>query len=427
MSKRQVKRSANHNLISLFSGAMGLDLGLESEGFQVAGAVELNTAAVRTIKANRPELPVIKEDIEQVSATDLLKKFSLRKKEVTLISGGPCCQAFSTVGKRHSLSDPRGSLFRHYCRVVSNIRPRFFVMENVKGILSAAIKHRPLDQRGAGHPPLTKEELLGSAFDLILHELSALNYYVVYGLLNSADFGVPQKRWRVFFIGSRDGESISLPTPTHRDPATNGTSDLLDWVTLREVLKSVSAEQWTPFTPERLGLLRLLKAGQNWRDLPPSLHRKALGAAYDSWGGRVGFCRRLAWNEPTPTLTTAPDGRATTLCHPEQDRPLSVEEYAALQQFPPSWKFEGSVNQQYVQIGNAVPLGLGAAIGRMLKKAIADTNETNPRLRGKVICGDPLLQERLKHRKKTKLHPPRLRKVADDKRNREWLSASASL
>ncbi|HZU32261.1 MAG TPA: DNA cytosine methyltransferase [Candidatus Angelobacter sp.] len=418
-----------HFSISLFSGALGLDLGLEAAGLRLRLALEKDRAAVETIRLNRRDLPVINRSITEVSAQEILTVSGLKPEEVTLISAGPCCQSFSTAGKRHSVNDPRGDLFFDFCRIVRELRPRFFVMENVKGMLSAAVRHRRLNERGAGFPPLTKEEQLGSGLDLIREKLGELNYYVIFGLLNAADFGVPQKRWRVFFIGSRDGEDLYLPSATHCDPEFCPQTHLLPWQTLKSALHGIKSLQWCDFTEERRNLLSKLKAGQNWRDLPPRLHRKALGAAADSWGGRVGFCRRLSWNEPAPTLTTAPDGRATTLCHPSKLRPLSVEEYAALQTFPQSWKFFGSTRQQYMQIGNAVPVQLSAAVGRSIMKTLKLTEvnglPTDAEVRkGKVICADPELDVRLKNRKLTQLHPPRLRKIKDPDQARQWLRES---
>lgn len=419
-------------IISLFSGALGLDLGLERAGFRLSLALEINEAAINTIKLNRPTLPLITRTIKRTSTKEILSKAGLKPGDVTIVSAGPCCQSFSTAGKRLSVSDTEagGTLFRSFCRIVLEARPRFFVMENVKGVLSAAVKHRPLDKRGAGFPPLTKQELLGSALKLILRELARLDYYVVFGLLNAADYGVPQKRWRVIFIGSRDGEDIWLPPPTHRDPSSDKPDRLSRWVTLRQGLDGVRPKDWYEFSEERLKFLRRLEPGQNWRDLPRKLQSRALGAAFRSWGGRTGFCRRLSWDDPCPTLTTAPDGRATTLCHPTEDRPLSVEEYAELQQFPRKWRFSGSVRQKYIQIGNAVPLGLGDAIGQMLRKTMKLTarrglNHANYARRGTVVCGDPALEERLRKKKKTQLHPPRLRKNPDPKATRKWLEASA--
>jgi DNA (cytosine-5)-methyltransferase 1 len=417
--------------ISLFSGAMGLDLGLEQHGFVPRVAVEINSAAVATIEMNRPELPVLKESIAELSTKEILDAGDLKVGESFLVSAGPCCQSFSTAGSRKSMADPRGNLFFDFCRIVREAKPRFFVMENVKGLLSAAVSHRPLDLRGAGNKPLSKDEELGSAFRLILSELSRLKYHVIFGLFNAADYGVPQKRWRIVFIGSRDGESITLPDATHCAPRLVKDLGLKPWVTLRQALADVEAEEWVEFSDDKVDLLERLKAGQNWRDLPKKMQRKALGAAADSWGGRSGFCRRLSWNAPSPTLTTAPDGRATTLCHPTEVRPLSVEEYKALQQFPENWAISGSMRQQYQQLGNAVPVGLGVTVGATLIETIRRTAkqglpEDHAKRKGLVICGQAHLAETIANRKRTQLHPPRLRKNESPAANRKWLAATAS-
>ena len=414
-------------IISLFSGAMGLDLGLEAagSGLRTAVALELNRMAVETIKLNRPKLPVINRPIQKVKTDEILKQAGLKVGEAFLVTGGPCCQSFSTAGKRESLGDKeRGGLFRHFKRVVRDAQPRFFVMENVKGILSAAVCHRPLNKRGPGWPPLSRDEELGSALRVIRRELADLGYYVIFGLLNCADYGVPQKRYRVVFIGSRDGEFIALPKPTHAEFA-NGKAE---WITFRHALKDLNEKkpEYGKFTPERLGFLKQLRAGQNWTDLPKKFQRKALGAAYKSWGGRCGFCRRLDWDEPSPTLTTAPDGRATTLCHPSKLRPLTIGEYARLQQFPSDWQFVGSTGQKYIQIGNAVPTGLGCAIGKALLKTVSLTSKQGlpaecKKHLGQVVCANSELEERLKNRPKTMLHPPRLRKNPDLAAARRWL------
>lgn len=414
--------------ISLFSGAMGLDLGLEAAGggLRTAVTLELNRMAVNTMALNRPKLPVINRPIQDVTTAEILKEADLKVGEAFLVAGGPCCQSFSTAGKRQSLGDrERGGLFRQFTKIVREARPRFFIMENVKGILSAAVRHRTLNKRGPGWPALSPDEELGSALRVIRKELAKLNYYVIFGLLNCADFGVPQKRYRVVFIGSRDGEPIHLPKPTHVRPPANGKPS---WVTLRKAIRNLTERkpEFVAFTPERLNYLKQLKAGQNWTDLPKEVQKRALGAAYDSWGGRVGFCRRLAWDEPSPTLTTAPDGRATTLCHPVELRPLTVREYAKIQQFPGRWKFAGSTLQKYIQIGNAVPIGLGRAIGKMLLGVANSKTKRSLGLRGQVICADKALEERLKNAPRTKLHPPRLRKYPSSESARVWLQKIAA-
>lgn len=413
-------------VISLFSGAMGLDLGLESAqgGLKTVVAVEINPSAVKTIKSNRPDLAVFDTPIEKVTTKELLKAAGLKSGEAFAVVGGPCCQSFSTVGKRLSLGDEnRGGLFRHFVRIVREARPRFFIMENVKGVLSAAIRHRPLNQRGPGFTPLSEDEELGSALKVICTELGQLGYKIVYGLVNCADYGVPQKRYRVVFIGSRDGESINIPSATHFQNAEP------KWQTLSDALLDLGDEspEYLKFSPERQRLLEMLKEGENWTALPSKFQKLALGKAFDSWGGRVGFCRRLSWNSPCPTLTTSPNGRATTLCHPTEIRPLSVKEYARIQQFPPDWEFVGSTSQKYIQIGNAVPIGLGKALGIMLLKVALKTSKSVTHKRrlkhnSSVTCADEGLARRLAKRSKTKLNPPRMRLIKEPGAARAWMA-----
>ena len=416
----------NYSIISLFTGGMGLDLGLEQAGFRTRVAIEINEAAIKTVKTNKPDLPIICFPIQTVSTKEILKKAGLSRGEATLVTGGPCCQSFSTAGKRGSVCDPRGILFEDYCRVISEAKPRFFIMENVKGLLSAAIKHRPLNERGHGSPPLAPQEELGSAFKVILSELRSLGYYVIYGLLNAADYGTPQNRQRIVIIGSRDGEKIALPKTTHSRDGKNGKQK---WATLKEAIAPIKSREWSEFSDKQLFYLKLLGPGQNWTALPENIQPKALGGAYYSWGGRSGFYRRLSWDKPSPSLTTQPKGKATMLCHPSEDRPLSVEEYARIQGFPYNFVFSGNINDKYTLIGNAVPLRLGLAIGKMLMTTIKDTDKNGlpkdaVKKLSQIICADPLLKNRLRKQPKTQLPPSRFRSNPDPEAAKRWLSRS---
>jgi DNA (cytosine-5)-methyltransferase 1 len=310
-------------------------------------------------------------------------------------------------------------MFRQFLRVVKKVQPRFFIMENVKGVLSAAIKHRPLKDRGPGHPPLSPDEELGSAFRMILKALRAAGYYVVFNVLNTANYGVPQIRERVIFIGSRDGEHIDMPPATHSKVPADG---LVPWVTLRQALKDFHDPQpaYSNLCPLKKKFLRKVPEGGNWRDLPKPLQEEALGGAFASWGGRSGFFRRLAWDQPTPALTTRPDSKATMLCHPTELRPLSVGEYTRVQQFPDGWAFAGGVPQQYIQAGNAVPLGLGNALGEALLAAMR-TQKCGDRL-GKLRCADTQLLERMAARPRTILNPTRMRKDGSLEAAKGWLA-----
>lgn len=349
----------------MFSGALGLDLGLEKAGFNIRVCVELDDKAVESIKINRPRLPVIHDDINLVSTQQILEKAGLTAEEVTLVAGGPPCQAFSTAGRRKAFNDPRGALISQFIRVVREIRPKMFLMENVRGILSAAIKHRPIKYRGKDYPPLSEEEQRGSVFRLIISDFESLGYNVTYKLVNAADYGVPQKRERVIIVGSRIGSDFVFPKPTH---SKKPSGDLKPWVTLREALKDLDDPnpEYLSYSGERLSFLKLVPPGGNWRSLPKELQPIAMGGAFKSGGGKVGYYRRLSFDEPSPTVTTSPHQKATDMCHPTEDRPLSVKEYARIQQFPDDWYFAGNTSDKYRLIGNAVPVGLGYAMGKAL-------------------------------------------------------------
>lgn len=337
--------------ISLFSGAMGLDIGLMQAGIDIQIGQDFDNACIQTMKKNGHN--GIAGDICNITSKGILETVNMDVGEPFLICGGPPCQPFSTAGKRLGINDPRGSLFKEFVRMIDEIRPRFFVMENVKGLMSSALK----DENG--------ENTEVSVLDVILGEFHKLNYRTVYGVLDAVNYGVPQFRERFVLIGSRDGENIFLPAPTHfrihQNPAYR-------WTTLGAAIRDLedSVGECASFSGARLGYLRMVPEGGNWRDLPDDVVREAMGGAFASGGGKVGFYRRLSYSQPSPTVVTSPVQKATMMCHPTKDRPLSVAEYARIQQFPDDWTFMGTTADKYRQIGNAVPVGLARAIGEML-------------------------------------------------------------
>ncbi|NEO33890.1 MAG: DNA cytosine methyltransferase [Symploca sp. SIO3C6] len=366
--------------ISLFSGAFGLDLGMEEAGFKTVSVVEIDPDATKTIALNRPHLheSALPRDIRQVTTEDILAEGgralglsrSIHPGEVDLVTGGPPCQPFSTAGKRQSVMDPRGSLFMDFIRIVNEIQPRFFLMENVRGLLSAPIRHRPHRERGPDYPPLEPDEIRGAALQVVMAQMEAIGYKVAPAtLIEAADYGVPQNRQRVIFIASRDSLYPTLPKSTH---SKQGGIGLSKWRTLKDALSGLTDSQteYVPYSEKRLQYLRLLQAGQNWRNLPDELKAEAMGGAYQSGGGKVGFYRRLSWDKPSPTVTTSPHQKATDMCHPELLRPLSVRECSRIQTFPDDWDFHGSVTSKYRQIGNAVPVTLARAIGKQISRLI---------------------------------------------------------
>ncbi|WP_343586156.1 DNA cytosine methyltransferase [Herbaspirillum sp.] len=362
------RKSNNRNeLISLsfFSGCLGLDLGLEQAGIHQVLACEIDKATRKSIAANKPNMPIL-DDLLAYTSEDIRKIAGLKKgQRPMLIVGGPPCQAFSTAGKRQGFTDPRGNVFLRYIQLIEDLQPEYAVIENVRGLLSAALKHRPLSERGSKFPPLSKEELPGSALAHILEWLNRIGYGVKFNLYNAANFGVPQTRERVILIAARNGGEVPYLQPTH---SQDGSFGLPKWVSFKSAVTGLKEKDMVgvKFPEKRLKYYRHLGSGEYWRNLPENLQKEALGKSYYSGGGKTGFLRRLAWEKPSPTLVTHPAMPATDLAHPKLDRPLSVQEYKRLQMFPDDWIVEGTILDQYRQIGNAVPVGLGLAVGKAI-------------------------------------------------------------
>lgn len=360
-------KKLSRQFISFFSGALGLDIGLKLGGLQCLALNEFDPIACRTIRANLPQLysnrqPKVYEcDIRSLTPEILSNDLGVKQGQLFAMVGGPPCQAFSTAGRRLGLNDDRGNVFLHFIDLILGLKPQYAIFENVRGLLSVPFVHRPHSQRGIGFDPLRPEERAGGALLHILNALERSGYTTTFNLYNTANFGVPQIRERLIFFASRDGRSVPHLAKTHDE---HGQDGLPRWKTFRDALKDLPPEQpeCGKFPEKRLRYYRLLKDGQNWRDLPKELQPEAMGASWFAGGGKTGFYRRLAWDKPAPTLVTSPTMPATDLCHPEELRPLSVQEYKAIQTFPQNHTFEGKLDDKYRQIGNAVPCLFGKAI-----------------------------------------------------------------
>ena len=180
------KYKDNRDVVSFFSGAMGLDIGLEKAGLNVVIGQDFEPSCVETMRANGHN--VLGGDIREISPEKILKLAGLHIGEPFMVCGGPPCQPFSTAGKRLGINDPRGSLFMDFIRMIDYIRPRFFVMENVKGIVSSPLKHVSAKEREKDDP----DQQLGTVLDVILSEFDKLGYKTVYGILDAVNYGVPQ-------------------------------------------------------------------------------------------------------------------------------------------------------------------------------------------------------------------------------------------
>lgn len=340
-------------VFSLFSGAMGLDLGFEAAGAEIVGCVESDVSAAQTARRNRPKIPVISRDIGGLSVHEALCLTGCEHVEIDVLTGGPPCQAFSTMGRRRGTGDARGRLVFDFCRFVEGMRPRLFVMENVRGLLSMT-----------GDVDPTKGGLMRE----LVARFSEAGYAVDIFVVNAVNYGCAQTRERVFVIGNRLGLQVRFPSPTHGDG-----KNLKPFSTLKNAIGGMREvfPEVMDFSPRKKRFLAMVPPGGNWRCLPESVQRESMGASFDLKGGRSAFWRRLSWDAPSPTLVTMPNHRSTSLCHPDETRALSVGEYAAIQGFPVGWEFTGTTAEKYKQIGNAVPVELG----KMAALAVASSIE----------------------------------------------------
>ncbi|MCC5980845.1 MAG: DNA cytosine methyltransferase [Oceanicaulis sp.] len=395
-----MRNSRKYKVVSLFSGAMGLDLGLERTGrFELLACVEVEPAFCETIRANiksgtlSDRVKVVEADISQLSVEEFLGRTGIDRNDVDLVIGGPPCQAFSTAGRRRTVSDPRGTLLWHYLRFIDGLRPKMFLMENVRGLLSAALKHRPIAERPEnGGPPLHPDELPGSVvarFAADLGELDNPGYHLDCFEVNAVNYGAPQLRERALFIGNRFNVEVEFPSPTH-GPVSNPIaepdlfpSSLRPWNTLRDALRDLKdpGEEIMDFSPRKKRFLSLVPEGSNWRSLPEDIQKESMGRAWFAKGGRSGWWRRLTFDLPCPTLVTIPSHASTSLCHPSETRALTVKEYARIQEFPDAWEFRGTLSQKYAQIGNAVPVRLGEVAGTVISDTLDQLSDNNWQLR----------------------------------------------
>lgn len=334
--------------IELFAGAGGLALGLERAGFTNSLLVEIDKDCVATLRANRPDWNVVQADIHDVDFTKL---------KADVVTGGFPCQAFSHAGKKLGFEDTRGTLFFEFARCVKEVMPKMFVGENVEGLL----------RHDNGH-----------TLKIMLDILARFGYKIQYNVLNAVDYGVPQKRKRLFIVGTRNDIDFYFPEPHGKI------------VTLKEALKGVPQSPGQTYSRRRAEILKLVPPGGSWADLPVKLQKEYLGGSFYSGGGKRGMARRIAWDEPCLTLTTSPSQKQTDRCHPEETRPFTIREYARIQTFPDNWEFIGGVSSQYKQIGNAVPVKLAEEMGKSIVAALeGSTSRKRSQKTLKAFVGQP--------------------------------------
>lgn len=368
--------------IDLFCGAGGLSAGFEQAGFRILVGNDMMAAAGETFEATHPNAKFLLGEIQKFDASDFLAAAGLKPGELHCLIGGPPCQGFSVYNHNRGLDDDRSKLFHEYMRIVEGIRPAWVVLENVTGILSAGG---------------------GAAADAIIESFEGLGYKVEMNILKAEEYGVPQERRRVIFMGNRVGAPIVWPARTH-GPAGSGLppfvtiADAIGDLPILENGEDLGAQPYrTPPRNEfqlrlrgnaqyvanhaapRLGSVNVqrlahIPPGGSWRDIPFDL--LPLGMKRAKRSDHTKRYGRLRWDGLSSTILTKCDIHWGAYIHPEQDRALSVREAARLQSFPDSFHFAGSKTEQYVQVGNAVPPLLGLILGEtIIKSGLSEKKE----------------------------------------------------
>jgi len=342
--------------VDLFAGAGGLSCGLEMAGLECALAVEMEPAAVKTFALNHRNAAIHADDVSKLDRKAI--QSMTKGKKISLVCGGPPCQGMSTVGEGIP-DDPRNYLFLQFVRIVSVLKPEFVLMENVTGMLGKK-----------------NQKILNG----ILKKFRSIGYVMHAKVMSAENYGVPQKRRRTIFIGNRMGYDIEFPKPTH---GRNG--GLKPIVTVGEAIANLRAASGEVLNHdvnsarisndiarkrvERIPEGRGIRYEEDERDLlPKSLWLGIDWKSIDEGRLREEQYHRLSRSDVSPTIMT---GRHTYY-HPTETRHLTVREAAAIQSFPNSFEFAGSIAQQWRQVGNAVPPLLGKALGETITKMLRE-------------------------------------------------------
>lgn len=354
-------------LISLFTGAGGLDLGLEMAGFRTVTALDNDRRCIETLETNQArriigphDVPylagarIVGASVADVTGDDLRPDAAPRTWRPDLLAGGPPCQPFSSAGKQMSLDDPRGRLFEHFVRIARELRPRYILFENVRGIVTA---------RGPSGEP-------GEVLHRIRGAFEELGYGTSFALLNAADYGLPQRRVRCFMMAALRGVVPQFPAPTHGSGSGFFThARLKPWVTLRSFLQGrpepTPTEVVRP-TPRLSAKLHSLPEGSGLKS--PGAREATRPGGH--WGYKQGTFI-ADQSKPARTVTAAAtqdwvrSGDGTL-------RRLTVRECASLQGFPDDWEFAGSQADRFRQVGNAVPTVFGSVLGEVLRRTLLE-------------------------------------------------------
>jgi DNA (cytosine-5)-methyltransferase 1 len=323
------KQYIKYSFIEVCAGGGGLSSGLMKSGFIPVLLNDNNSDCCKTLKHNHPDANVICGSMDKIDYSSYIGK-------VDLLTGGVPCQSFSHAGLRKGLEDPRGDLMLKFIDILNLIKPKLFMIENVKGLL-------------------THEN--GETIKKIINALNKNNLYnITYKCLDASKYDVPQKRERVFIVGVLKSINRSFEFP----------EESVNKKVLKDVLVDVPISSGLKYNQEKQDLFKMIPQGGCWINLPENLQKEYLGNSYNSGGGKRGILHRLSMEKPSLTLLCTPSQKQTERCHPLEERPLTIREYARIQTFNDDYEFIGSINSQYKQIGNAVPVELAKHMGKSL-------------------------------------------------------------
>jgi DNA (cytosine-5)-methyltransferase 1 len=323
------KQYIKYSFIEVCAGGGGLSSGLMKSGFIPVLLNDNNSDCCKTLKHNHPDANVICGSMDKIDYSSYIGK-------VDLLTGGVPCQSFSQAGLRKGLEDPRGDLMLKFIDILNLIKPKLFMIENVKGLL-------------------THEN--GETIKKIINALNKNNLYnITYKCLDASKYDVPQKRERVFIVGVLKSINRSFEFP----------EESANKKVLKDVLVDVPISSGLKYNQEKQDLFKMIPQGGCWINLPENLQKEYLGNSYNSGGGKRGILHRLSMEKPALTLLCTPSQKQTERCHPLEERPLTIREYARIQTFNDDYEFIGSINSQYKQIGNAVPVELAKHMGKSL-------------------------------------------------------------
>jgi len=322
-----------NTFIEVCAGAGGLSSGFMKAGWNPLLLNDINKDCCETLKLNHKDVNVECCSIDEIDLNKYIGK-------VDLLMGGVPCQSFSHAGLRKGLNDERGQLVFKFINMIKTIRPKMFLIENVKGLL-------------------THDE--GKTLKKVLDELNKIKTYTIqYKVLNSMNYDVPQKRERLFIVGLKKKKGVSFEYPEKLDRIP----------VIKDVLVDVPESPCSKYSDEKKELFKQIPQGGCWINLPEETQKSYLGKSYNSGGGKRGMLHRLDMNKPCLTLLCTPTQKQTERCHPLEERPLTVREYARIQTFDDNYIFTGSTSSQYKQIGNAVPVNLAKHLGSSFLKTL---------------------------------------------------------